>query len=283
MKNVFSYPGDKFKNPKCDGEQFVTASLDDNFKRTREKIYSKAKMTREAVTLPIIANAIAWASFAIFAIIAFMFFKDVYKLGVDGALENEPIWLLSVGAAGFMVWLVLKLIEYRNGKKGEETGTLDSALDAVASINQTAETLLGVPQDYATVDVMAYYYKPAKSRLSLGDRADGIYYNDEMKLFCKDDELCLADDERVFSFPIKDFVRYYLGSEKLPLAWWNKEINYDEGEYLQYGIKTKYTDMACLCYSLQFVCDSEVYEIIFPEYELEHFQKLVDVPVEFDE
>lgn len=221
MKNVFSYPGDKFKNPKCDGEQFVTASLDDNFKRTREKIYSKAKMTREAVTLPIIANAIAWASFAIFAIIAFMFFKDVYKLGV--------------------------------------------------------------PQDYATVDVMAYYYKPAKSKLSLGDRADGIYYNDEMKLFCKDDELCLADDERVFSFPIKDFVRYYLGSEKLPLAWWNKEINYDEGEYLQYGIKTKYTDMACLCYSLQFVCDSEVYEIIFPEYELEHFQKLVDVPVEFDE
>lgn len=45
----------------------------------------------------------------------------MYKLSVDGALENEPIWLLSVGAAGFMVWLVLKLIEYRNGKKGEET------------------------------------------------------------------------------------------------------------------------------------------------------------------
>lgn len=65
MINVFGYQGDKFKNPKCDGEQFVTASLDDNFKRTREKIYSKAKMTREAVTLPIIANAIAWASFAL--------------------------------------------------------------------------------------------------------------------------------------------------------------------------------------------------------------------------
>lgn len=277
MKNVFSYPGDKFKNPKCDGEQFVTASLDDNFKRTREKIYSKAKMTREAVTLPIIANAIAWASFALFAIIAFMFFKDVYKLGVDGALENEPIWLLSVGAAGFVVWLVLKLIEYRNGKKGEETGALDRALEEVASINQAANDMLGVPPDYATVDVMAYYYKPAKGKL------DGEYLNEDMKLFSKDDELCLADIDSVYSFPIKDFVRYYLGSEKLPLAIWNKEENYDEGEYLQYGIKTKYTDMACLCYSLQFVCDSEVYEIIFPEYELEHFQKLVDVPVEFDE
>lgn len=277
MKNVFSYPGDKFKNPKCDGEQFVTASLDDNFKRTREKIYSKAKMTREAVTLPIIANAIAWASFALFAIIAFMFFKDVYKLGVDGALENEPIWLLSIGAAGFVVWLVLKLIEFRNGKKGEETGDYDRELEEVASIKQAAEDMLGVPPDYATVDVMAYYYKPAKGKL------DGEYLNEDMKLFSKDDELCLADHERVFSFPIKDFVRYYLGSEKLPLAIWNKEENYDEGEYLQYGIKTKYTDMACLCYSLQFVCDSEVYEIIFPEYELEHFQKLVDVPVEFDE
>lgn len=277
MKNVFSYPGDKFKNPKCDGEQFVTASLDDNFKRTREKIYSKAKMTREAVTLPIIANAIAWASFALFAIIAFMFFKDVYKLGVDGALENEPIWLLSIGAAGFVVWLVLKLIEYRNGKKGEETGALDRALEEVASINQAANDMLGVPPDYATVDVMAYYYKPAKGKL------DGEYLNEDMKLFSKDDELCLADIDSVYSFPIKDFVRYYLGSEKLPLAIWNKEENYDEGEYLQYGIKTKYTDMACLCYSLQFVCDSEVYEILFPEYELEHFQKLVDVPVEFDE
>lgn len=277
MINVFSYPGDKFKNPKCDGEQFVTASLDDNFKRTREKIYSKAKMTREAVTLPIIANAIAWASFALFAIIAFMFFKDVYKLGVDGALENEPIWLLSIGAAGFVVWLVLKLIELRNGKNDEKTGALDRVLEEVASINQAANDMLGVPPDYATVDVMAYYYKPAKGKL------DGEYLNEDMKLFSKDDELCLADIDSVYSFPIKDFVRYYLGSEKLPLAIWNKEENYDEGEYLQYGIKTKYTDMACLCYSLQFVSGSEVYEIVFPEYELEHFQSIVDVPVEFDE
>lgn len=274
MINVFGYQGD---SSECDGEQFVTASLDDNFKRTREKIYSKAKMTREAVTLPIIANAIAWASFALFAIIAFMFFKDVYKLGVDGALENEPIWLLSIGAAGFVVWLVLKLIELRNGKNDEKTGALDRALEEVASINQAANDMLGVPPDYATVDVMAYYYKPAKGKL------DGEYLNEDMKLFSKDDELCLADIDSVYSFPIKDFVRYYLGSEKLPLAIWNKEENYDEGEYLQYGIKTKYTDMACLCYSLQFVSGSEVYEILFPEYELEHFQKLVDVPVEFDE
>lgn len=280
MKNVFGYQGD---SSECDGERFVTARLDDNFKRTREKIYSKAKMTREAVTLPIIANAIAWASFAIFAIIAFMFFKDVYKLGVDGALENEPIWLLSIGAAGFVVWLVLKLIELRNGKNDEKTGALDRALEEVASINQAANDMLGVPPDYATVDVMAYYYKPVKGKLGLGDRIDGEYLNEDMKLFSKDDELCLADIDSVYSFPIKDFVRYYLGSEKLPLAIWNKEENYDEGEYLQYGIKTKYTDMACLCYSLQFVSGSEVYEIVFPEYELEHFQKLVDVPVEFDE
>ncbi len=277
MKNVFTCRGDKFKNPKCDSEQFVTARLDENFKRTREKIYSKAKMTREAVTLPIMANAIAWASFALFAIIAFMFFKDVYKLGLDGALENEPIWLLSVGAAAFVVWLVLKLIEYRNGKKDEETGALDRALEAVVSINQTANDMLGVPSDCTTVDVMAYYYKPSKGKL------DGEYLNEDMRLFCKDDCLCLADIDSVYSFPIKDFVRYYLGSEKLPLAIWNKEVNYDEGEYLQYGIKTKYTDMACLCYSLQFVSDSEVYEIIFPEYELERFQSIVDVPVEFDE
>lgn len=280
MKNVFTYRGDKFKNPKCDSEQFVTARLDENFKRTREKIYSKAKMTREAVTLPIMANAIAWASFALFAVIAFMFFKDVYKLGLDGALENEPIWLLSVGAAAFVIWLVLKLIEYRNGKNDEKTGALDSALEAVVSINQTANDMLGVPSDYTTVDVMAYYYKPAKGKLN---GMDGTYYNDDMKLFRKDDDLCIAGIDSVYSFPIKDFVRYYLGSEKLPLAIWNKEINYDEGEYLQYGIKTKYTDMACLCYSLQFVCDSEVYEIIFPEYELERFQSIVDVPVEFDE
>ncbi len=277
MKNVFTYNGDKFKNPKCDGEQFVTARLDESFKRTRDKIYSKAKMTTEAITLPIIANAVAWVCFALFAVIAFMFFKDVYKLGLAGALENEPIWLLSIGAAGFVVWLVLKLIEYKNGKNDEKTGALDRALEEVASINQTADDMLGVPPDYATVDVMAYYYKPSKGKL------DGEYYNDDMKLFSKDDCLCLAGIDSVYSFPIKDFVRYYLGSEKLPLAWWNKEVNYDEGEYLQYGIKTKYTDMACLCYSLQFVSNSEVYEILFPEYELEHFQSIVDVPVEFDE
>lgn len=280
MINVFGYQGD---SSECDGERFVTARLDKSLSRAVDEAYAKADKAQENATLPFWANAVAWLFFIVFAIVAVVVLRAASELGFAEAFVKLPLWLPIVGAAGFVVWLVLKLIEYRNGKKDEETGDYDRALESLANIKQAAEDRLGVPQDYATVDVMAYYYKPAKSKLSLGDRADGIYYNDEMKLFCKDDELCLADDERVFSFPIKDFVRYYLGSEKLPLAWWNKEINYDEGEYLQYGIKTKYTDMACLCYSLQFVCDSEVYEIIFPEYELEHFQKLVDVPVEFDE
>lgn len=274
MINVFGYQGD---SSECDGERFVTARLDKSLSRAVDEAYAKADKAQENATLPIIANALAWVCFALFAVIAFMFFKDVYKLGLAVAFETNPIWLLSIGAAGFVVWLVLKLIEYRNGKKDEETGDYDRALESLANIKQAAEDRLGVPPDYATVDVMAYYYKPAKGKL------DGEYLNEDMKLFSKDDELCLADIDSVYSFPIKDFVRYYLGSEKLPLATWNKEEDYDEGEYLQYGIKTKYTDMACLCYSLQFVCDSEVYEIIFPEYELEHFQSIVDVPVEFDE
>lgn len=277
MKNVFSYPGDKFKNPKCDGEQFVTASLDKSLSRAVDEAYAKADKAQENATLPFWANAVAWLFFIVFAIVAVVVLRAASELGFAEAFVKLPLWLPIVGAAGFVVWLVLKLIEYRNGKKDEETGDYDRALESLANIKQAAEDRLGIPPDYATVDVMAYYYKPAKGKL------DGEYLNEDMKLFCKDDCLCLADIDSVYSFPIKDFVRYYLGSEKLPLATWNKEEDYDEGEYLQYGIKTKYTDMACLCYSLQFVCDSEVYEIIFPEYELEHFQKLVDVPVEFDE
>lgn len=274
MINVFGYQGD---SSECDGERFVTARLDKSLSRAVDEAYAKADKAQENATLPFWANAVAWLFFIVFVIVAVVVLRAASEFGFAEAFVKLPLWLPIVGAAGFVVWLVLKLIEYRNGKKDEETGDYDRALEEVASINQAAEDMLGVPQDYATVDVMAYYYKPAKGKL------DGEYLNEDMKLFSKDDELCLADHERVFSFPIKDFVRYYLGSEKLPLAIWNKEENYDEGEYLQYGIKTKYTDMACLCYSLQFVCDSEVYEIIFPEYELEHFQKLVDVPVEFDE
>lgn len=274
MINVFGYQGD---SSECDGERFVTARLDKSLSRAVDEAYAKADKAQENATLPFWANAVAWLFFIVFAIVAVVVLRAASELGFAEAFVKLPLWLPIVGAAGFVVWLVLKLIEFRNGKNDEKTGVLDRALEEVASINQAANDMLGVPPDYATVDVMAYYYKPAKGKL------DGEYLNEDMKLFCKDDELCLADIDSVYSFPIKDFVRYYLGSEKLPLAIWNKEENYDEGEYLQYGIKTKYTDMACLCYSLQFVCDSEVYEIVFPEYELEHFQKLVDVPVEFDE
>lgn len=277
MINVFGYQGDKFKNPKCDGERFVTARLDKSLSRAVDEAYAKADKAQENATLPFWANAVAWLFFIVFAIVAVVVLRAASELGFAEAFVKLPLWLPIVGAAGFVVWLVLKLIEYRNGKKDEETGDYDRALESLANIKQAANDRLGVPPDYATVDVMAYYYKPTKGKL------DGEYLNEDMRLFCKDDCLCLADIDSVYSFPIKDFVRYYLGSEKLPLAIWNKEENYDEGEYLQYGIKTKYTDMACLCYSLQFVCDSEVYEIIFPEYELEYFQKLVDVPVEFDE
>lgn len=274
MINVFGYQGD---SSECDGERFVTARLDKSLSRAVDEAYAKADKAQENATLPFWANAVAWLFFIVFAIVAVVVLRAASELGFAEAFVKLPLWMPIVGAAGFVAWLVLKLIEFRNGKNDEKTGALDRALEEVASINQAANDMLGVPPDYATVDVMAYYYKPAKGKL------DGEYLNEDMKLFSKDDCLCLADIDSVYSFPIKDFVRYYLGSEKLPLAIWNKEENYDEGEYLQYGIKTKYNDMACLCYSLQFVCDSEVYEIVFPEYELEHFQKLVDVPVEFDE
>lgn len=274
MINVFGYQGD---SSECDGERFVTARLDKSLSRAVDEAYAKADKAQENATLPFWANAVAWLFFIVFAIVAVVVLSAASELGFAEAFVKLPLWLPIVGAAGFVVWLVLKLIEFRNGKKDEESGDYDRALESLANIKQAANDMLGVPPDYATVDVMAYYYKPAKGKL------DGEYLNEDMKLFSKDDELCLADIDSVYSFPIKDFVRYYLGSEKLPLAIWNKEENYDEGEYLQYGIKTKYTDMACLCYSLQFVSGSEVYEIIFPEYELEHFQKLVDVPVEFDE
>ena len=277
MKNVFSYPGEKLKNPKCNGEQFVTARLDESFRRAVDEAHAKVDKAHENATLPFWANAIAWLFFVAFAIVAVVVLRTASEYGFAEAFVKLPLWLLIVGAAGFVVWLVLKLIELRNGKRDEETGDYDRALENLANINQTANDMLGVPPDFESVDVMAYYYKPAKGKL------DGEYLNEDMKLFCKDDCLCLADIGSVYSFPIKDFVRYYLNSEMFPLAMWNKKENYDEGEYLQYGIKTKYTDMACLCYSLQFVSGSEVYEIIFPEYELEHFQSIVDVPVEFDE
>lgn len=274
MINVFGYQGD---SSECDGERFVTARLDKSLSRAVDEAYAKADKAQENATLPFWANAVAWLFFIVFAIVAVVVLRAASELGFAEAFVKLPLWLPIVGAAGFVVWLVLKLIEYRNGKKDEETGDYDRALESLANIKQAAEDRLGVPPDYTVVDIMSRRYKPAKGKL------DGEYLNEDMKLFSKDDCLCLADIDSVYSFPIKDFVRYYLGSEKLPLAIWNKEENYDEGEYLQYGIKTKYTDMACLCYSLQFVCDSEVYEIVFPEYELEHFQKLVDVPVEFDE
>lgn len=277
MKNVLGYQGD---SSKCDGERFLTASLDESFSRALDEAYYKAHKAQENATLPFWANAIAWLFFIAFAIVALIVLRAASEYGFAEAFVKLPLWLLIVGAAGFAVWLVLKLIEFRNGKKDEETGELDRALQAAENMQRTAESTLGVPPEYAMVDIMSCRYKPNKNKLG---GMDGEYLNENMKLFGKDDCLCIADDGRVFSFPIKDFVRYYLGSEKLPLAIWNKEINYDEGEYLQYGIKTKYTDMACLCYSLQFVCDSEVYEIIFPEYELERFQSIVDVPVEFDE
>lgn len=277
MKNVFGRPYSDNGQAPFDGERFVTARLDESLRRAVDEAYAKVDKAHENATLPFWANAIAWLFFIAFAIVALIVLRAASEYGFAEAFVKLPLWLLIVGAAGFVVWLVLKLIEYRNGKKDEETGALDRALEAVASINQTANDMLGVPPDYATVDVMAYYYKPSKGSLN------GEYLNEDMKLFSKDDCLCLAYIDSVYSFPIKDFVRYYLNSEKLPLTVWNKEVNYDEGEYLQYGIKTKYTDMACLCYSLQFVSDSEVYEILFPEYELEHFQSIVDVPVEFDE
>lgn len=280
MKNVFGYPYVKDGESHCDGERFITARVDADFKRELNDAADDVLEMQEKSEIPGWAKLLSGICLLGFMIVAVGIIRNIGEVSFSQMFQNAPA-LFIVGGVCAVGWVVLKIVESVKFKKVSASGVIDRVADSMEQLDKRSEELLGVPENHGKVDVLSFRYTEKNGKVKIKEDIFYKFSNDEMKLYRDKDNLCLADIECVYSIPIADIKGYVLKKKKAEMDEWNKDVPFNKGRYKQYKIATNdYGTIFCKYYALQFADVFGEYELFFPVYELEAFKSIADAPVE---
>lgn len=280
MKNVFGYPYSKTEDMPCDGARFVTERVDPAFKSEIDSSKQRIEEVKKKGRMPLIKLFLGgmFAPIGMYIYIRVMEMTD--SMDIIAAFSVEPLLctafvLCMLIAAGTIVMLFV------TNKKAQSSPELKEANARLASLDKNSEIMLGLPQEYEKVDVLSFEYVEKDGKVRIKDTQPYRYLNSEMKLYKNGDMLCLADIERVYSFPIADIKKYVLKKRKTIISGWNKETPYNEGRYIQYRLsKNDSGSINCKFCAMRCADSFGEYEVFFPVYELEAFKAIADAPTE---
>lgn len=279
MKNVFGHPQSDNGAAVCDGERFVTERVDPAFKSeidsSKKRIEEVKKSLRMSMKTIVIMSLLSLAFPFGFLRIATLY----ATMTLSEAFAKEPLVFVAC-LFGLVIDIVFMLKLFGSSKKQKNSPELKEANARFASLDKNSEIMLGVPQEYEKVDVLSFEYVEKDGKVKMKNGTN-YFTNNAMKLFRKDDMLCLADTEKVCSFPISDVKKYVLKKKKAIMDHWNKETRYNEGRYIKYRISTNDSgSLNCKFCAMQCADTFGEYELFFPVYELEAFKAIADAPTE---
>ena len=281
MKNIFGSVYDKDREePHYDGERFVARKADYRFENELQSF------AEEAVGVVSKAGLSPWLSIvkSVAGLLALLVAAGLAKgwgdVSFSQMFENAPFLFIGGGVCA-VIWAVLFVTDKIKYRKIAGAGAIDELEEKVNQIILNSEQELNVPHEAPHVDILQFQYTEKNGKVKIKKEFSADYSNEEMRLFKEGDNLCLANLNAVYAFPIDSFRKFVLKKKKASMDDWSKEEPYNKGEYKQYKIKTNdYDDYFCRYYALQLGDVFGEYEIFFPEYELKHFQQILNLPVE---
>lgn len=280
MKNVFGYPYSKTEDMPCDGARFITNRADAALKKEIDDVFGKALETNSKANLPGWLKTLKLICYVGAIIVAFSLLRNLGELTLAEMYGNAPA-IFYGGGVCLVLWAVLFCVEKLKYKKVDDSGEIDKALESMEELNLRSEEQLGIPHDHKKVDVLSFRYTEKNGKIKIKEELFYKHMNNEMKLFRNGDDLCLADIDSVYSFPINDIKKYVLKKKKANMDEWNKDVPFNKGEYKQYKITSNdYGTIFCRYYAMQISDVFGEYELFFPEYELAQFKAIADAPVE---
>lgn len=275
MKPIFGIDVTNDKNSELTySDRFKTKSLTEATIENLEEKRDNLNTTVEKSKLPGLLTVImylgfCWGILTVGAILR----ADV---GFEQAFRNAPI-LITTGLAA----LAISGILYIAGKiKKNKVFAEENAGEQAEDLNTVAECAfseLGVPSSALRADVILFRYiiKDGVIKPKAGAFDTSPYVNFEMRAYLCDYNLCLADVENVYSFPLNSLKRITAVKKRIMLPSWNKEEDHNKGIYKQYKISSnQYGYSVKPYYILELERDGEEYGIYFPSYELPTFESL---------
>lgn len=271
MKNVF---GINKKETGFSYDKYIYRKLSEEGLADLEKIREKNNEVNKLFSLPRWLGWLSWILImsGVVFILALFFtnekFTEAYKrIG----------YILYIGIGLVVIGILIYVFLFIKGKKANKNPEVKKFIEE--SKLQVAKALgeLEVPEDAKKIDVLFTMSKTTSKGEKL---AYSSHFNQELYLFKEDDKLCLADIEQVLAFPIEAFTKIVKINKKIPLMQWNKEEDIKNEKYRNYDIRSTSGSLSIgSCYSVRLFIDEEL-EILIPNYDLENFLSVLELPVE---
>ena len=270
------------KNTFHEGDCFIAATVSDMTRQSYVQALQSAAKELEATKLKPILRGLKTVCSWITLIVFLSTIRALGNVTMAEAFENAPGIFWIMGGCG-IVWLVLTYLTNRKAKNvmaGEDfsmsTRRLESEIDRVFRELQ-------VPEDAKEVDVvqLTYRWKNGTVKISTTGSETTPYTNVSLRVFRREDVLCLADLENRYELPISAMRRLKMVKKPLVIQGWNKAEKLNDPFYKPYKLTMdNYERVHTKSYGLlELNHDGVDWALWLPPYELNYISALTGLPI----
>lgn len=156
----------------------------------------------------------------------------------------------------------------------------DAYAERVDKAYKEALTLMGVPDNTVTIEILPYPYVMKKGKAVYGGRKN-TFDNTPMEFFVKEGRLCITDGEALFEIPLSDVVGYRTYDVDYRIEFWLKEEAHDSETYADFNIRKsglfEYKTHTYHGVEIQDGSTGQGYEMLVPRYDFEKLKSLMDL------
>ena len=253
----------------ADGQNYIKSELPDSLQDLLDRREEELEIAAQNARLPLVLQILKWISLSAGLICMLGVLKADVSLAQG--YQNAPYfyWIAGIGIpVGGVLWIVEKLRE----KGMENKDAMKQARRASQEAEKNADAFLHIPGDAKKVDVLIFDYKTKNGVETI----KGPAVNEALRMYAQDGDLCLTDGTEVYAIPLKSVTGLRLIYRACALLGWNKGDSPDQEKYKKCGLVTQRggADGLKFCCALEWSDGGEIWQLLFPAWELSKFEKL---------
>lgn len=267
------------KNEQINGRELIVATVKQA--ADTEELQEKAEALEQKSQLPLVWRIAKMITGLGAAILGIAILRASVEVGLDQAYANAA-WLIWLGAACIIAYIILSVWSKKRYKKVADSDEVLLLEAQVEAQEDAAYEELGVPENAPRVDVFGFRYVDKDGKVRVKSAALFDYVNICSRMYVKDGELCIADTESVYAFPLAGLRGIQTVKKQARFMGWHKIQPPTHESYKPYRVVVdQYGVIVCKpYYILEAEIRGQVWGIYFPGYELPVIEALTGLRAE---
>lgn len=273
------------KNTVHEGGCFIAATVSELTRQSYADTMRAGNGQLEKAKLPKVLRWIQTGAGCIFALIFLGIIKALDDVTLAEGYNNVPglFWAMGICAA---VWAVFAVFGHLRSKSVSANEDYQISLRRVENVIDQIRRELQVPADAKDVDVIQITHRWKKGKLKPHTKGmeTSPYTNMEMRVFRREDMLCIADLEHRYEIPLSSLRRLHRVKKGLSILGWNKAEKGNSGFYKPYKLAFDgYGRVTTRAYGmLELQHNGEDWAVWLPPYELNYISALTGLTITED-